>query len=191
LRNPELRRAADGYDRAARARHGVVPAGTREGNQLRAAARLLAMTGALTGDTMLLTAVLAANLVALAVAVTELREAQQHAGQAAAARAAAEHLRAATRNRSPPGRKPGRDRGGPPLHALPSAMSRHQPGWARLRGQELRRPVGLLTVGRCRPGVRAGPVIDPALVLAAPVSLTGRRGARWSARSGAGSRGRC
>ena len=49
LRNPELRRAADSYDRAARARYGAVPARTRQGNQLRQAARLMAMTGALPG----------------------------------------------------------------------------------------------------------------------------------------------
>jgi hypothetical protein len=102
LRNPELRRAADSYDRAARARYGTVPARSHQGNQLRHAARLMAMTGTLTGDTILVAAVLAANLVALAVAVTELREAQQLAGQAAAARAAAEHLHAATRGTRAP-----------------------------------------------------------------------------------------
>ena len=62
----------------------------------------MAMTGALSGGTMLVTAVLIANLVALAVAVAELREAQQLAGQAAAARAAAGHLHAATRSLRPP-----------------------------------------------------------------------------------------
>ena len=98
LRNTELRRAADSYDRAARARYGVVPAGTREGNQLRQAARLMAMTGALTGDAMLVACVLAANLVALAIAVAELREAQQLAAQAAGARAAAEHPHACLRS---------------------------------------------------------------------------------------------
>ena len=95
LRNPELRRAADSYDRAARARYGAVPPRTSQGSQLRQAARLMAMNGPLTGGTMLAAAVLAANLVALAVAVAELREAQQLAGQAAAARAAAGHLHAA------------------------------------------------------------------------------------------------
>ena len=98
LRNTELRRAADSYDRAARARYGVVPAGTREGNQLRQAARLMAMTGALTGDAMLVACVLAANLVALAIAVAELREAEQLAAQAAGARAAAEHPHACLRS---------------------------------------------------------------------------------------------
>jgi len=91
-----LRRAADSYDRAARARHGRTPRPTREGSQLRAAARLMAMTGGTAGDGTLFSTALIANLVALAVAVAELRQAQQHAAQAAAARAAATHLHAAT-----------------------------------------------------------------------------------------------
>ena len=61
-------------------------AASREGSQLRAAARLMALTGPVTGDATLVTVALIANLVALAVAVAELREAQQHAAQAAAAR---------------------------------------------------------------------------------------------------------
>ena len=40
-----LRCAADGYDRAARAPHRRIPRRTREGDGLRTAARLLAMTG--------------------------------------------------------------------------------------------------------------------------------------------------
>ena len=108
LRNPELRRAADTYDRAARAQYGQIPRPSREGSQLRAAARLMALTGPVTGDATLVTVVLIANLVALAVAVAELREAQRHAAQAAAARSAATQLRAAgVRVRSPvphPGR---------------------------------------------------------------------------------------
>ena len=94
LRNPELRRAGDSYSRAARARYGQIPAATREGNQLRNAARLMALTGRTTGDTTLVTMALIANLIALVIAVAELREAQQHAAQAAAARAAATHLHA-------------------------------------------------------------------------------------------------
>jgi hypothetical protein len=92
LRSPALRRAADSYDRAARQRYGRIPDATRHGNQLRTAARLIAMTGQVTGQTTLIAVALAANLMALAVAVAELREAQQHAAQAAAARAAAERL---------------------------------------------------------------------------------------------------
>jgi hypothetical protein len=94
LRSPELRRAADSYDRAARAAYGRIPPATSAGNQLRAAARLIAMTGQLTGDTTLLAMALAANLAALALAVAELRQVQQHTAQAAAARAAAMRLHA-------------------------------------------------------------------------------------------------
>jgi len=115
LRNPELRRAADSYSRAARARHGQIPAATREGNQLRTAARLMALTGRTTGDTTLVTMALIANLIALAIAVAELRDAQQHAAQAAAARAAVTHLHACVpvRSRGPgaaqaQARRPGR-----------------------------------------------------------------------------------
>jgi hypothetical protein len=101
LRSPQLRRAAGSYDRAARARYGQIPRATHDGNQLRTAARLMAMVGQITGDTTLVTVALIANLVALAVAVAELRVAQQHAAQAAAARAAASQLHAAcVRDRS-------------------------------------------------------------------------------------------
>jgi hypothetical protein len=92
LRSPELLRAADSYDRAARARYGHIPPATDAGRQLRVAARLIAMTGQLAGDSTLIATALAANLAALAVAVAELRRAQQHAAQAAAARAAAMRL---------------------------------------------------------------------------------------------------
>ena len=96
LRNPELRRAADTYDRAARAQYGQIPRPSREGSQLRTAARLMALTGPVTGDAALVTVVLVASLVALAVAVAELREAQHLAAQSAAARRAAMQLRAAS-----------------------------------------------------------------------------------------------
>jgi hypothetical protein len=91
----DLRRAADSYDRAARARYGRIPPATSTGHQLRAAARLIAMTGQVTGDSTLIAVALAANLAALAVAVTELRHAQPHAAQTAAARAAASQLHSA------------------------------------------------------------------------------------------------
>jgi hypothetical protein len=92
LRSPDLRRAADSYDRAARAGYGRIPHTTSTGRQLRAAARLMAMTGQLNDDTTLIAMALAANLAALAVAVAELRQAQQHTAQAAAARTAATRL---------------------------------------------------------------------------------------------------
>jgi hypothetical protein len=95
LRNPALRCAADIYDRAARAPHGRIPDRTRDGERLRAVARLMALAGSLTGDGALAVAALMASLVALAAAVAELRLAQQHAAQAAAARAAVGHLHTA------------------------------------------------------------------------------------------------
>ena len=93
LRSPTLRCAADAYDRAARTPHGRLPRRSRDGNQLRRTARLIALAGDVTGDSTLTAIALVANLVALAVAVAELRQAQQHAAQAAAARSAAQHLR--------------------------------------------------------------------------------------------------
>ena len=45
LRSPALRCAADAYDRAARSPHGRVPHRTRDGDQLRATARLVALLG--------------------------------------------------------------------------------------------------------------------------------------------------
>jgi len=101
-----LRRAAGSYDRAARAPYGRIPGGTPGGDGLRTAARVLALTGTMTGDMPLAAVTLIASLVALAVAVAELRQAQQHAAQAAAARATAEHLHtavAAARSRVPHG----------------------------------------------------------------------------------------
>ena len=101
LRDPELRRAADAYHRAARPPYGRIPLHTRSGDRLRATARLLALVGNIGGDGTLAVAALVASLLDLAAAVTELRQAQQHAAQAAAARRAAEHLhRAHTQARS-------------------------------------------------------------------------------------------
>jgi len=71
-----LCRAADGYDRASRSPHGRIPRRTPEGSRLRAAARLLAMTGGTTVDGMGQAGALAANLVALIDAVAGLRRAQ-------------------------------------------------------------------------------------------------------------------
>jgi hypothetical protein len=95
-------RAADSYDRAARAQYGRIPRRTPAGNQLRAAARLMAMFGDINGGVTLATAALIANLAALVVAVAELREAQQYAAQAAAARAAVSQLHAVNAQARPP-----------------------------------------------------------------------------------------
>jgi hypothetical protein len=95
LRSPVLRCAADGYDRAARTAYGRVPDRTDCGDRLRAAARMLAMTGGSAGDGTAQARGLVTNLVALVDAVAGLREAQAHAAQTAAARQAAERLYAA------------------------------------------------------------------------------------------------
>jgi relaxase-like protein len=95
LRNPHLRCAAASYDRAARAPHGRIPRRSRDSEQLRRTARMIALAGNLTGDNTLMAIALIAQLVALAAAVAELRRAQQHAAQATAARDAAAHLQAA------------------------------------------------------------------------------------------------
>jgi hypothetical protein len=105
LGSPALRRAADSYDRAARARYGRIPRASREGDQLRTGARLMAMAGRITGDTTLVTVALLANLVALALAVAELRHAQQHAAQAAARIAATQLHAASFQGRVPPTRQ--------------------------------------------------------------------------------------
>jgi hypothetical protein len=95
LHSPTLRCAAAGYDRAARASYGRIPRRSQQGDHLRTAARLLAMTGAGPGDLIGQVGVLVANLMELADAVAALREAQAHAAQAAASREAAEHLHTA------------------------------------------------------------------------------------------------
>jgi hypothetical protein len=101
MHDPALRDAADAYDRAARPPYGQIPRSTAEGDRLRAVARLLALAGDLSGDSIVLAGALMASLVGLAVAVAELRQAQQHAAQAAAAWKAAEHMHTAmTRVRS-------------------------------------------------------------------------------------------
>ena len=97
-----LRRAADAYDRAARASYGRIPDSTRDGERLRTAARALSLVSMSGGGDTLVSVALLANLVALGAAVAELRQAQRHAAQAAAARASAEHLHAAVTGAHPP-----------------------------------------------------------------------------------------
>jgi hypothetical protein len=95
LGSPELRKAADGFARAARQPHGRIPAPTPAGNQLRHAARLIAAYGWIAQDRSLTPVVLIIKLAALAEAVAELRDTQQHAAQASAALTASRQLRAA------------------------------------------------------------------------------------------------
>ncbi|HXZ72335.1 MAG TPA: hypothetical protein VEH31_15905, partial [Streptosporangiaceae bacterium] len=107
LRSQQLRCAADAYDRAARAPHGRLPGRSRDGDQLRRIARLIALAGQVTGDGTLTAIALIANLAALAAAVAELRQAQQHAAQSAAALTAAQHLHAAMTRARPSASRPG------------------------------------------------------------------------------------
>jgi hypothetical protein len=97
-----LRQAADFYDRAAREPFGRVPVSTPAGNQLRRAARLMAVYARLSGDHTSAAAVLIFQLAALAEAVAELRQAQQRAAQARAALTAARQLRVCRPAPSPP-----------------------------------------------------------------------------------------
>jgi hypothetical protein len=154
LRSPHLRRAADSYDRAARAAYGHVPARSRDGERLRRTARMIALAGNLTDDNTLMAIALMAQLVALAAAVAELRQAQQHATQAAAARDAAAHLQAAVaqaRSRAP--------RSGP-AQARRSARGRSAAENAR---QDF--PTGLsptqATAGPARPGTSQPDRVSP------------------------------
>jgi hypothetical protein len=92
LRSPELRRAADAYDRAARAPYGRIPSCTRTGERLRVLARRLGAIGMASSAHRPAADDLMLSLAMLAVAVADLRAVQQHAAQAAAARRAAEYL---------------------------------------------------------------------------------------------------
>ena len=153
LRSPMLRCAAAVYDRAARAPFGRPPPRTGEGDQLRTAARLLAMTGSTSGDGSGEAGALIANLVRLLEVVSGLREAQAHAAQAAAAREAAEQLHATftqARGMSPH-----------PRHVRAS-----RPGPAQRRETHLRTPPGQVQhsaaeLGSATPGSRTRPGPPP------------------------------
>ncbi|WP_433155779.1 hypothetical protein ACQPZ8_32405 [Actinomadura nitritigenes] len=80
--NRHLHRAADAYDRAARAPYGRIPTPTPAGDALRTAARLLARTGVIKNRTVVSAVLLIANLVALLDTIAELRHLQQRRAQA-------------------------------------------------------------------------------------------------------------
>jgi hypothetical protein len=132
LRNPHLRRAADSYDRAARAQYGRLPRRSHDGEQLRHTARMIALAGNLTGDATLTAIALVAQLVALAAAVAELRQAQRLAAQAQAAHAAAAHLHTAVNQSRPRAAGFGHARSRGPTPAADAA---------RLAGQDV--PAGM------------------------------------------------
>ncbi|MEU8306185.1 hypothetical protein AB0C84_21770 [Actinomadura sp. NPDC048955] len=92
--NHHLRRAADTYDRAARAPYGRLPRPTPAGNALRTTARLLALTGAM-DRTAVSAMLLISNLINLLDTIAELRRLQHRQAQADAARKATAQVRAA------------------------------------------------------------------------------------------------
>jgi hypothetical protein len=126
-----LHQAASAYERAARAPFGRIPHHTSAGNQLRGAARLLALTGRCAGRDVAQFAVLAVRLAGVVEAVCELRMAQRHAAQAAACRRAAERLRTVSSQfgQAAPGRARSGQLGPPTLAAKVTQPS--QPGSAR------------------------------------------------------------
>ncbi|MFA1546155.1 relaxase/mobilization nuclease domain-containing protein [Actinomadura chokoriensis] len=92
--NHHLRRAADTYDRAARAPYGRLPRHTPAGNALRTTARLLALTGAM-NRTAVSAMLLISNLINLLDTIAELRRLQHRQAQADATRKAAAQVREA------------------------------------------------------------------------------------------------
>lgn len=92
-RGGPLTDAASAYDRAGRELWGRTPPRGRTGDGIRAAARLLTLTGRASRDESTQLLQLVTQLIALTEAVGRLRDAQGRATQASAARKAAEHLR--------------------------------------------------------------------------------------------------
>jgi hypothetical protein len=73
-----LHQAADCYERAARAPYGRIPGPTPAGNRLRRAARLLAASAAVSGDSTLAVVTLVTRLAALAEAVADFTDADAY-----------------------------------------------------------------------------------------------------------------
>jgi hypothetical protein len=130
-----LSAAADAFDRAGRDLHGRPPVPSPAGTSLRAAARLLAMTGRAGRDETAQVLALVAELAALSDAVAGLRDVQDRAAQATAARHAAEHLR----RLPPPPADPGRP--GPAIHSPRPVTALHRPAAAAMTATGSRRRV--------------------------------------------------
>ncbi|MFE9107016.1 relaxase/mobilization nuclease domain-containing protein [Actinomadura geliboluensis] len=89
--NQHLRRAADAYDRAARAPYGRIPRPTSAGNALRTTARLLTLAG-VQHRTTASVLLLVSRLLSLLETIAQIRLLQQRQAQADAARRARQHL---------------------------------------------------------------------------------------------------
>jgi len=140
--DPELRRAADAFGRAARPPWGRIPAPSPGGSALRTAAYLMAKP--VTGGTRrrMIRVALTDALAGLAGAVADMRAAQSRLAQAAAARQAAARLTGTGAAAAGAGLA-GAETAGPPLTVRPAAPRPPRPGPGR-------RP-------RPRPAPRAGP----------------------------------
>ncbi|MFI6515479.1 relaxase/mobilization nuclease domain-containing protein [Spirillospora sp. NPDC050679] len=97
--NRHLHRAADAYDRAARAPYGRIPAPTPAGNRLRTAARLLAITGSGKDTALQVFTALVVALMTLTDAIADLHHTQRRPDQERAARSAAARLARASSER--------------------------------------------------------------------------------------------
>ncbi|WP_149264423.1 hypothetical protein [Actinomadura sp. K4S16] len=149
--NRHLHRAADAYDRAARAPCGRIPTPTPAGNALRTTARLLALTGMAKDRTVVSTMVLVANFISLLDTIAQLRSLQERHAQADAARRAAAH----TREARPAGGAPSPPPAGPSAQAR-LAMAAFPTAWAPLPQDAQNRsapsaPTGPARSGRRRP----------------------------------------
>ncbi|MFD0900125.1 relaxase/mobilization nuclease domain-containing protein [Actinomadura sediminis] len=89
--NRHLRRAAEAYDRAARAPHGRIPRPNSAGNALRTATRLLVLAGCKDPGTITVL-MLVSSLIALLDTIAHVRRLQRLQAQADAARRAVRHL---------------------------------------------------------------------------------------------------
>ncbi|WP_067638415.1 relaxase/mobilization nuclease domain-containing protein [Actinomadura latina] len=125
--NRHLRRAADVYDRAARAPYGRIPRPTSAGNALRTAAWLLTLAG-VRDRTTISVLLLVSRLLTLLETIAQVRLLQQRQAQADAARRARHHLEQA---QTPAGSQPETQRD---PHQVPSqvrlAMAAFPNPWA-------------------------------------------------------------
>ncbi|GAA4238093.1 hypothetical protein GCM10022254_52570 [Actinomadura meridiana] len=128
--NRHLRRAADAYDRAARAPYGRIPRPSPAGNALRTTARLLTLAGVQDRVTLSIL-VLASRLITLLETIAQIRMLQQRPAQADAARDAHRHLE---RARTAADRHHGVRRDGPPERPQAQLASLDFPGVGALSG---------------------------------------------------------
>ena len=146
----ELRRAADGFDRAARAPWGRIPPPSAAGSALRTAAYLMARPVPDRTRRKITRMTLSLALASLAGAVADLRQAQQRPLQAAAARHAAARLSTVTA-RPVPGPALGTTFGpAGPAAAAAGQTPPARPHRAAARARA-RRPAGGPSPGQARP----------------------------------------